>query len=224
MLGLDLSPPQRKQLLDYLALLGRWGRVYNLTAVREPAQMLTQHLLDSLAVWPALQRTAGSFPGDRCSQAAGVSRAATGGSPLRLLDVGSGAGLPGVVLAVVAPGWEITCVDAVGKKSGFVRQAAAELGLANLRAVHARVESLPGGPGSAGFDVITSRAFASLADFVGASAHLLAPGGVWVAMKGQVPQDEIAALPAFAEVFHVEQLVVPGLQAQRCLVWMRRRG
>ena len=213
-LGLELSPRQRTQLLDYLALLARWGRVYNLTAVRDPEQMLTQHLLDSLAVWPALRRERAARPG------------ADGPVPgARLLDVGSGAGLPGVVLAAMAPTWQVTCVDAVGKKAGFVRQAAAELGLVNLRAEHARVEAMAAEPGaSGGFEVITSRAFAALADFVQASHLLLAPGGVWMAMKGQVPEAEMRALPAWAEVFHVEQLAVPGLQARRCLVWMRRRG
>jgi 16S rRNA (guanine527-N7)-methyltransferase len=132
--------------------------------------------------------------------------------------------LPGVVLATVAPALQVTCVDAVGKKAGFVRQVAAELGLANLRAQHARVEALATPEPGAGFDVITSRAFASLADFVRASELQLAPGGVWMAMKGQVPEEEMAVLPEWVEVFHVEQLVVPGLAAQRCLVWMRRRG
>ena len=248
-----LSPVQCTRLLDYLDLLSRWGRVYNLTAVREPGQMLTQHLLDSLAVWPALGRAlqARVAPAAGAAGAAGATRAteateATGpsgqpslsssppipGSPsglegepaARLLDVGSGAGLPGVVLAIVAPALHVTCVDTVGKKAGFVRQAAAELGLANLRAQHARVEALATPEPGAGFDVITSRAFASLADFVQASQLQLAPGGVWMAMKGQVPEEEMAVLPEWVEVFHVEQLVVPGLAAQRCLVWMRRRG
>lgn len=219
-LGLAPTPAQQAQLLDYLALLSRWGQVYNLTAVREPALMLTQHLLDSLAVWPALRRHLQA----RLVETWAVTPADDGALAARVLDVGSGAGLPGVVLAAVAPALSVTCVDAVGKKAGFVRQVAAELGLANLRAVHARVEALPAPPGDAGFDVITSRAFASLADFVQASQHRLAAGGVWMAMKGQPPGEEIAALPAAVEVFHVEQLVVPGLRAQRCLVWMRRRG
>jgi 16S rRNA (guanine527-N7)-methyltransferase len=214
-LGLAPTEAQRAQLLDYLALLSRWGQVYNLTAVRDPAQMLTQHLLDSLAVWPALRRHLQARPG--------VGPAGEGAAAARVLDVGSGAGLPGAVLAIVAPTLAVTCVDAVGKKAGFVRQVAAELGLTNLHAVHARVESLPAQPGDPGFDVVTSRAFASLADFVQASRHRLAAGGVWMAMKGQVPGDEIAGLPATVEVFHVEQLAVPGLQARRCLVWMRRR-
>jgi 16S rRNA (guanine527-N7)-methyltransferase len=248
-----LSPAQCAGLLDFLDLLSRWGRVYNLTAVREPGQMLTQHLLDSLAVWPALGRAlqARVAPAAGAAGAAGATRAteateATGpsaepslssshpipGSPsglagepsARLLDVGSGAGLPGVVLAIVAPALHVTCVDTVGKKAGFVRQAAAELGLANLRAQHARVEALATPEPGAGFDVITSRAFASLADFVQASQLQLAPGGVWMAMKGQVPEEEVSVLPESVEVFHVEQLVVPGLAARRCLVWMRRRG
>ena len=231
-LGVSLTAAQQAKLLDYLALLSRWGQVYNLTAVRDPAQMLTQHLLDSLAVWPALRCYLQARPAAAPTEApTGAPRAAPAAlsadessSAARVLDVGSGAGLPGVVLATVAPVLAVTCVDAVGKKAGFVRQVAAELGLTNLQAVHARVEALPALPGDPGFDVITSRAFASLADFVQASQHRLAAGGVWMAMKGQPPGEEVAALPAAVEVFHVEQLVVPGLQAQRCVVWMRRRG
>ena len=233
-LGAVLTPAQAAQMLDYLALLGRWGRVYNLTAVREPGQMLTQHLLDSLAVWPALQRwldaragapaqgTAADRPGAHARAWAPVDGPAR--PSLRLLDVGSGAGLPGAVLSIVAPHWQVTCVDAVGKKAGFVRQVAAELGLANLHAEHARVEAMPVPASGTGFDVVTSRAFASLRDFVQASEPQLAPGGVWMAMKGQLPEEEMAALPVQAEVFHVEQLAVPGLEARRCLIWMRRRG
>jgi 16S rRNA (guanine527-N7)-methyltransferase len=121
------------------------------------------------------------------------------------------------VLAVTEPNWDVSCVDTVGKKAAFVRHVAGELGLPNLHAEHARVEHLQRAP----FDVITSRAFASLADFVRLTRHLLAPGGVWMAMKGKRPDDEIAALPAGVEVFHVEPITVPGLDAQRCLVWMR---
>ena len=135
----------------------------------------------------------------------------------RVLDVGSGGGLPGVVWAIALPDLELHCVDTVGKKAAFVRQVAAELRLPNLKAEHARVESLKG-PAA---DVVTSRAFASLADFVRLTAHLLAPGGVWMAMKGKRPDDEIAALPATAAMFHVEPLTVPGLDAERCLVWLR---
>ena len=199
-LGVPLSDGQLQQLLAHQALLQRWNAVYNLTAVRDPAQMLTQHLLDCLAVVPALRRH---------SQ----------GRALRVLDVGSGGGLPGAVLAVAVPELSVTCVDTVAKKAGFIRQVGAELALPNLRAVHARVEAMPD---DALFDLVVSRAFASLADFTTWTRARLAPGGVWLAMKGRVPDDEIATLPAGdAAVFHVEPLQVPGLDAQRCLVWLR---
>jgi 16S rRNA (guanine527-N7)-methyltransferase len=199
-LGCGLGAAQRQALLDYLALLVKWNRVYNLTAVRDPLAMVTQHLLDSLAVVAPLQRRLGE-------------------APARLLDVGSGAGLPGVVVAALLPQVDVTCVDAVGKKASFVREVAGALRLVNLHAVHARVETLEAPP----FDVITARAFASLADFVTPTRRHLAAGGVWMAMKGRAPADEIAALPADTEVFHVEPLEVPGLDAERCLVWMRHR-
>ncbi len=205
-LAIAATPQQRQQLLAYLALIARWNRVYNLTAVRDPQAMLTQHLLDSLAVWPPLQRIE-------------AAHRRGPGPGLRVLDVGSGAGLPGVVLAIMGPDLQVTCVDAVGKKAGFVRQVAAELGLSNLQALHARVEQLPV---VTGYDVITARAFASLADFVQLSQPLLATDGVWMAMKGQRPDDELATLPLGVEMFHVEPLQVPGLEARRCLVWMRR--
>jgi 16S rRNA (guanine527-N7)-methyltransferase len=198
-LGLSLSDQQCDALLAYQAMLIKWNQVYNLTAVRKPADMLTHHLLDSLAVLPALQRQ-------------------LAGQPARLLDVGSGGGLPGVVLAIVLPELEVTCVDTVGKKASFIRQVAAELKLRNLNAAHARVEALHLKP----FDVITSRAFASLADFTRLTCHLLSDSGVWMAMKGKNPADEIADLPPEWDVFHVEQLAVPGLNAERCLLWIRR--
>ena len=203
-LGVNLADAQTNQLLSYLDLLQRWNRVYNLTAVRNPDDMLVQHLLDCLAVWPPLQRQ---------------SETQAPGQPLKLLDVGSGGGLPGVVLAVLAPSWTVTCVDTVAKKASFIRQVASELGLPNLKAVHARVETLAGQ--GARFDLVTSRAFASLADFVNLTAGLLAEGGVWMAMKGKNPVAEQAELPAGVNVFHVEQLLVPGLEAERCLVWIR---
>ena len=208
-LGLDLPPHARRQLVEYVALISRWNRVYNLTAVRDPADMLSQHLLDSLAVLPALRRHLRS--NERTPNA--------DAQEVRLIDVGSGAGLPGVVLAIAEPEWSVTCVDAVAKKASFIRQVSAELGLPNLQATHARVEDMLPPPA---FDVVTSRAFASLSDFVSLTAHLLADDGVWMAMKGKVPEDELAALPPDIKVFHVEQLKVPGLDAQRCLVWMRK--
>jgi len=194
-LGLDVTPAQVEALERYLALLQRWNSTYNLTAVRDPAQMLTQHLADCLAVVKPL-----------------AERLPAG----RVLDVGSGGGLPGVVLAIL--GWDVSCVDTVGKKAAFIRQVAAELRLPRLQAQHARVEQLKVAP----FDVVTSRAFSSLADFVTLTSALLKPGGCWMAMKGRVPDEEIAVLPAGVEVFHVEHLTVPGLDAQRCLVWMRQ--
>lgn len=203
-LQLPLSDTQLDQLMAYLALLGKWNKVYNLTAVRDPAAMLTQHLIDSLSLLPALQRHAA-------------------GKALRLMDVGSGGGLPGVVIAIVDPTIDVTCVDAVGKKAFFIAQVAAELGLPNLHGEHARVEQLKAPP----FDVITSRAFASLADFTDWSQMHLKPGGVWAAMKGQHPTEELAELQQRApdrEVFHVEQLAVPGLDAQRCLLWIRPKS
>ncbi|MBQ0918937.1 16S rRNA (guanine(527)-N(7))-methyltransferase RsmG [Hydrogenophaga aromaticivorans] len=200
-LGLQLSDVQVSLLLDYLALLQKWNKVYNLTAVRHPAEMMTHHLLDSLAaIGPLLRQT--------------------GGQPIKLLDVGSGGGLPGVVIAITCPQIDVTCVDTVGKKAAFIQQAAAALKLPNLRGVHARVESLKAEEGG-GFDVVCSRAFASLVDFTTWSSSALKPGAVWMAMKGKHPADEIAALPASVAVFHVEQLVVPGLEAERCIVWLR---
>ncbi|MDG0856848.1 16S rRNA (guanine(527)-N(7))-methyltransferase RsmG [Roseateles puraquae] len=195
-LSLDLSPAQIDQLLAYLALLQKWNKVYNLTAVRDPAQMLSHHLVDSLSAIPPLLRH---------------------GAPARLMDVGAGGGLPGVVIAICCPGTDVTCVDAVAKKATFIQQVAAELKLPNLHGVHSRVEQLTAEP----FGVITSRAFASLVDFTTLTRQHLAPGAVWLAMKGQHPADEIAALPDDVTVFHVEQLNVPGLDAQRCIVWMK---
>ena len=197
-LGLSLSDAQVRQLLDYQALIQKWTQVYNLTAVRDPQEMLTHHLLDSLAAVPPLRRQ-------------------TGGRPAKLLDVGSGAGLPGAIIAICCPEVDVSCVDTVAKKAAFIQQVAASLKLPNLRGIHARVETLAGP-----FDIISSRAFASLADFVCWSGGALGPGGAWLAMKGKHPADEIAALPAAVEVFHVEQLSVPGLGAERCIVWLRK--
>ncbi len=200
-LALALSSAQLDSLLAYLDLLVRWNATYNLTAVQRPADMLAQHLADCLAIVPPLRRLLGE--------------------PLagRLLDVGSGAGLPGAVLAIVAPKAAVLCVDKVGKKAAFIRQVAAELGLANLRVEHARVEALKTGD----FDLIVSRAFSSLVELVSLTAPHLASNGLWLALKGKRPDAEIDAVAPIADVFHVEPLIVPELNAQRCLVWMRRR-
>lgn len=199
-LALDAGDAQKAALLDYLLLLQRWNGTYNLTAVREPAQMLVQHLSDCLAVMGPLRRECGV-------------------GAFRLMDVGSGGGLPGVVIAIMSPDIEVTCVDAVGKKAAFVRQVAGELKLRNLHAMHARVEQLE----PASFDVISSRAFASLADLVRLTRGHLASHGTWMAMKGKTPDEELAQLPPEVDVFHVEQIKVPKLDADRCLVWMRQK-
>jgi len=196
-LGLELGESAQQQLLAYMALIQRWTRVYNLTALRDPQHMLTHHLLDSLSALSPLMRH-------------------TQGRSTRLLDVGSGGGLPGVVLAICRPEVQVTCVDTVGKKAAFIQQVAASLRLPNLRGLHARVESV-----EERYDVICSRAFASLKDFAQWSQNALSPQGVWMAMKGKRPDDEIADLPAQVQVFHVEPLAVPGLEADRCMVWMR---
>jgi 16S rRNA (guanine527-N7)-methyltransferase len=203
-LGLVLSGAQIDQLLAYRDLIAKWNKVYNLTSVRDPAEMLTHHLLDSLAAIPPLLRQ-------------------TEGRPVRLLDVGSGGGLPGVVIAITCPQIEVHCVDTVLKKATFIQQVAASLRLPNLRGIHARVESLTADQGG-GYDVVCSRAFASLVDFTTWSRSALKPGGVWMALKGKHPAEELAALPASVAVFHVEQLQVPGLGADRCIVWLRGAG
>jgi 16S rRNA (guanine527-N7)-methyltransferase len=196
-LGLSLSDDQIQRLLGYVALIQKWNKVYNLTALRDPADMLTHHLLDSLTAIAPLSRH-------------------TQGQSIRVLDVGSGGGLPGVVLAICMPELNVSCVDTVAKKAAFVQQVAVSLKLPNLRGLHARVETL-----TDPYQVICSRAFASLPDFVTWSRSALAEGGVWMAMKGKHPQDEIAALPADVKVFHVEPLTVPGLDVERRMVWMR---
>ena len=205
-LGLALSDAQLDQLMEFMAQLQKWNKVYNLTAVRDPQEMLTHHLLDSLAAAAPLRR-----------HVAGLAGQGVAASPVRLLDVGSGGGLPGVVFAICCPDVDVSCVDTVGKKAAFIQQVAAVLRLRNLHGLHARVETL-----TAPYDIVSCRAFASLPDFVNWSrSALAAPHGVWLAMKGKRPEDEIAALPAGVDVFHVEQLVVPGLDAERCIVWMR---
>ncbi|EIF29294.1 16S rRNA (guanine(527)-N(7))-methyltransferase GidB [Burkholderia sp. Ch1-1] len=196
-LGLDLSDAQLGKLLDYVALLSKWNAVYNLTAIRDPRQMLIQHILDSLAIVPHLAPL----------------------GPSSVLDVGSGGGLPGIVLAIVLPDWTVTVNDIVHKKTAFQAQAKAELGLANLSVVTGRVESLqPGAEVPAKFDVIVSRAFAELADFVTLARHLVAEQGAIWAMKGVRPDGEIERLPAGAHVEQVIRLNVPSLDAERHLI------
>jgi 16S rRNA (guanine527-N7)-methyltransferase len=200
-LPLALSDAQIAQLIDYVALLSKWNAVYNLTAVRAPLQMVTHHLLDSLAAVPAF------IDADN------------------VLDVGAGGGLPGMVLAVWAsqarPQMQVSMVDTVHKKTAFLTQAKAELGLANATVHTARVEQLQV---PRKFDVITSRAFAELADFVNWSGHLLQPGGRFIALKGVVPHDEMARLPAGWKVTQVQPLKVPGLEAERHLIHIEKNA
>ena len=207
-LGLVVESQQSAALLEYMALIQKWTKVYNLTAVRDPAEMLTHHLFDSLAAIPPLHKQLAA------QQSAGLC-----GDKPRLLDVGSGAGLPGIVIAICCPHITVHCVDTVAKKAAFIQQVAVTLKLPNLRGIHARVESL-----AEPYDVVSSRAFASLVDFTTWSEKALAEHGVWMGMKGKHPADEMAALPSSVEVLHVEQLSVPGLEAERCIVWMRKRA
>lgn len=202
-LELRATSQQIAQLLQYVEQLQRWNRSYNLTAIRDPEQMLTQHILDCLAVVSPIQRT--------------IDALATH-EPL-VLDVGSGAGLPGVVLAIMLPAVQVTCVDAVEKKMTFVRQMRGVLGLTNLSATHARIETL-----SAQYDVVISRAFASLSDFAKSSGARVLPTGSLVAMKARPTDEEFAELAAQTawSIGKVEPLHVPELQAQRCLVWLHR--
>jgi 16S rRNA (guanine527-N7)-methyltransferase len=193
-----LADAQLEAIDAYLALLAKWNDRYNLTAIRERSRMVTHHALDALAVVPHLPDRAG----------------------LRVLDVGSGAGIPGIFLAIARPHWHVTMLDANQKKTAFVTQAIAELGLHDAKAVQARVEGFV----APRFDVVISRAFASLVDFVEGAAMHVAPEGVLVAMKGAVPDDEIAALPPTVRVESVTPLVVPGLDAARSLVVIRPRS
>ncbi len=203
-LGLALSADQQTQLLAYMDLIAKWTKVYNLTAVRDANEMLTHHLLDSLAVVAPLRRELARLV------------LPEGQTQLSLLDVGAGAGLPGIVIAITCPEVSVTCVDTVAKKAAFIQQVAATLKLPNLKGLHARVESL-----TQPYDVVCSRAFASLVDFTTWSQSALAGHGVWMAMKGKHPDQELAVLPESVKVFHVEQLQVPGLDAERCIIWMR---
>lgn len=192
---LQLSQKQFEQLLDYLSLLHRWNSVYNLTAVRDPESMVTQHLLDSLAVVPAF------------------------GKSERVLDVGAGGGLPGMVLAIARPDITVDLIDAVQKKTAFLTQVKAELNLTNVTVHTGRVEELKI---EYRFDTITSRAFAALADMVNLSSHLLAPNGIFIALKGMEPKHEIQDLPQGWNVKEIREIKVPGLKAERHLVLIER--
>ena len=198
-LALELPEPQITNLLDYLSLLAKWNSVYNLTAVRDPAQMLTQHVLDCLTALPAFVNAS------------------------RVMDVGSGGGLPGVVLAIWAqhaqPRMQVHMIDTVHKKTAFLTQAKAELGLTNMVVHTGRVEQFAD---EKKFDVITSRAFAELKDFVEWSGHLLSDGGKMIALKGQAQVSELNGLPAGWEITKLERIQVPGLVAERHLVHIAR--
>ncbi|GHT92069.1 ribosomal RNA small subunit methyltransferase G [Betaproteobacteria bacterium] len=212
-LGLTLPADAPKKLLAYRDMLLKWNRTYNLTALKNPAEAMTHHLLDSLAILPWVFR----------DQASGIRHQTQGDtapvlipdacSLTSVLDVGSGGGLPGIPLAIACPELCLTLTDAVQKKTAFLRQAVIELALAHVEVKHVRVENLQGR-----YECITSRAFAELKDFVTLTRHLLAPGGRWLAMKGQHPAAEIAALPAGIGVEAVQSLAVPGLVAERHLV------
>ncbi|MFM9879841.1 MAG: 16S rRNA (guanine(527)-N(7))-methyltransferase RsmG [Burkholderiaceae bacterium] len=198
-LELPLTDKQVRQCQEFAELIGKWNKIHNLTAIDDPNQMVTHHLLDCLAVVNPLLRRAGL-------------------GPLRVLDVGSGAGLPGALIAIACPQMTVICVDAVAKKAAFIQQAAAVLRLTNLSGVHARVEQWRGAP----VDVVTSRAFASLSDMVKLTAfHVKPQGGLWLAMKGKPPHDELAALPPTAALLGIEPLQVPQLNAERCIIWLQ---
>lgn len=200
LLRLELTESRISALRAYVAGLERWNATYNLTSVRSPSEIVRRHLLDCLATLEPLRRQVGRMEGRS------------------LLDVGTGAGLPGLLYALCEPELQVTCVDSVGKKIAFVRSMAAELGLSNLTAVHSRVEHLHAGHR---FDVISSRAFSSLNQLVQLTDPMLALDGVWLAMKGKVPLDEIDFLAHGVTAFHVEHLRVPGLGEERCIVWLR---
>lgn len=204
-LTLSLTADQIEKCLLYVEQLERWNRTYNLTAVRDPDQMLVQHIFDSLAVIPVVVSILDKKPVDGC----------------RIVDVGSGGGLPGVVLAIAAP-WAVDCVDAVQKKTTFVRQMSGKLELPNLCAHHGRIENLE--PFEA--DIVISRAFSSLSDFVRLAGDHVSADGCLLAMKGRVPDDEIAALSAETswKIESIDALTVPELDAHRCVLRLSRQG
>jgi len=199
-LRLAVSEDQERRLLAYVALLHRWNGVHNLSSAHD-ASTLLQHVVDCLAIVNPLRRQFGA-------------------REVRMLDAGTGGGLPAIVLSIMLPKWKVAAVDAVGKKVAFVRQVAGELGLGNLRPIHARLEGLD----SPINDLIVCRAFSSLRQLVDQTRQLLAPDGMWAAMKGKLPDGEVRELPADCQLFHVEPLEVPGLEADRCLMWLKRHG
>ena len=201
-IGLERDLGSAPALGAYLKMLVRWNRTYNLTGARDADRIRIEHLLDCLSIVPALRR------------------ALPGGAPARLLDVGSGAGLPGAILAILHPVWRVDCIDAVGKKAAFIRQVAGQLNLPNLNAIHARVESIESSPGHT-YDLITSRAFSSLRALVDLSRPLLKPDGIWMAMKGKVPTEELTELPDDVVILHVQKLAVPGSDAERCVIFLK---
>ncbi|WP_423679113.1 16S rRNA (guanine(527)-N(7))-methyltransferase RsmG [Undibacterium sp. WLHG33] len=194
-LSLDLSDAQIDKMIAYLILLSKWNTVYNLTAIRDPKEMVKQHLLDSLSAAPAFK------------------------DAKNILDVGAGGGLPGMMLAIAYPDIRISMIDTVSKKTAFLTQAKTELGLSNVTVYTGRVESLQV---KEKFDVITSRAFSELCNFINWSGHLLADGGEFIAMKGVAPSEEIERLPEGWIVTDVQALTVPGLKAERHLVFVRK--
>jgi len=220
-LGLALPAGSEEKLLAYLALLDKWNRVYNLTAVREAERMVSHHLLDSLAVVGTLDGLVVELsPSPQPSPLKGEPPAGDKGAnvmpkTINVLDVGSGGGLPGIPLAIARPSLQVTLIDSIAKKTAFLLQAKAELGLDNVNVVTGRAEDYRP---DRGFDVITSRAFSDLKEFVTLTRHLLEPGGCWLAMKGLYPNEEIAQLPAGVKVRADHALVVPGLEATRHLI------
>jgi 16S rRNA (guanine527-N7)-methyltransferase len=192
-LGIVLTETQREQLLAYLALLQKWNKAYNLTAVRDPDEMVSRHLLDSLSILPFVQGH-------------------------NWLDVGSGGGMPGIILTIMRPQIRFTLLDSNGKKTRFLTQVKLELGLANVKVTQARVEAFQT---EAAFDGIVSRAFSSLADFTQMTRHLSHAQTRWLAMKGQYPDKELAALPVDFEVEQSTRLSVPGCQGSRHLLILR---
>jgi 16S rRNA (guanine527-N7)-methyltransferase len=193
-MDLPLWAAQREQLMDYLALMAKWNGVYNLTSLRDPMQMVTHHLLDSLAAVSA-------FEGAK-----------------NVLDVGAGGGLPGIVLAIARPDMQVSLIDTVHKKTAFLTQVKAELGLKNVTVYTMKVQDLKAGP----FDVITSRAFADLSDFVNWSGHLLEEGGRFIALKGTAPADEQERLPGEWKVRELRPIKVPKVEAERHLVFIEK--